>query len=102
MDIDLIERFHPCSEAQEWLTTQSSPEEAWNACVRGDWMGWLITRIGNSELIQAIEPAWKAYNEARVTAWKANGEVCVTAWKAWANDIRKVVRFEDVMKALVQ
>lgn len=29
-----------CSDAQDWLETRSSLEEAWNNCERGDWLWW--------------------------------------------------------------
>jgi hypothetical protein len=31
-----------CKEAVIWARTQESPQQAWDACERGDWMLWLL------------------------------------------------------------
>ena len=35
-----------CREAREWASKQPSYAAAWRTCPRGDWMLWLIARLG--------------------------------------------------------
>ena len=35
-----------CREAREWASKQPSYAAAWRTCQRGDWMLWLIARLG--------------------------------------------------------
>ena len=35
-----------CAEARTWLTTQSDPRAAWEACERPDWLIWYARRRG--------------------------------------------------------
>ena len=35
-----------CLEAREWASKQPSYAAAWRTCPRGDWMLWLIARLG--------------------------------------------------------
>jgi hypothetical protein len=40
-----IKQFHPCGEGLEYYETNSSFEEAWNDCERGDWMLWIAKKL---------------------------------------------------------
>jgi hypothetical protein len=35
----------PCNEAVKWASQYDSLQAAWDACPRGDWMGWLLDRL---------------------------------------------------------
>src|SRR5271170_2647121 len=44
-----------CSEALSWALAQPSAEDAWAACIRGDWMLWLLGRVsGDRKLLVSI------------------------------------------------
>ena len=34
-----------CKDAIEWAEKYPTLDEAWNACERGDWMGWLLGQL---------------------------------------------------------
>jgi len=42
--IDALKKLEACSDGLEWLEAQgySSPQDAWDACHRGDWMFWVL------------------------------------------------------------
>ena len=40
-----LTKVYACKEAIEWLGRRSSPERAWRACKRGDWLLWLAVRV---------------------------------------------------------
>lgn len=44
--IDKLEKLDPCPEAIEWARTQPDPQTLWNNCERGDWMLWLVGKLG--------------------------------------------------------
>ena len=39
-----IAHMSPCVDASDWLKTQSDAQTAWNTCVRGDWMMWVLAK----------------------------------------------------------
>ena len=41
-----LEKLHACDESIEWYEAQESDEHAWSNCERGDWLLWLLGRIG--------------------------------------------------------
>ncbi len=46
---DRIRDMDACREAQTWvdsLPPETTPEAAWVACARGDWLLWVAARIG--------------------------------------------------------
>jgi hypothetical protein len=36
-----LKKLNPCKDALEWTLQFNSPQEAWDACEKGDWMLWL-------------------------------------------------------------
>jgi hypothetical protein len=44
MNIDRLYTLGACREAKEWAAKQTSPQQAWDSCKRGDWMLWLLVR----------------------------------------------------------
>jgi len=36
---------NPCNEGIEWLNAQTTLEQAWENCPRGDWMLWLLGEL---------------------------------------------------------
>ena len=46
--IDRIEKMGACEEAIDWLREKNykSLATAWRYCKRGDWMLWLVARVG--------------------------------------------------------
>ena len=44
-----IRHLNPCRDALVWLKDFASPQKAWDACPRGDWMLWLIGKRITSE-----------------------------------------------------
>jgi len=42
--IEKLERIGTCEEGLKWISSQSSIEEAWKKCVRGDWLLWYIAK----------------------------------------------------------
>ncbi len=46
---DRIRDMDACREAQTWVNSlppETTPEAAWVACARGDWLLWVAARIG--------------------------------------------------------
>ena len=43
--------FHnePCKEGREFLESFDSPQDAWNACTRPDWMCWAMAQMGKGD-----------------------------------------------------
>ena len=41
-----IEKYNPCEEAVYYRNKFDSFEDAWDECVRGDWMLWIAQRLG--------------------------------------------------------
>ena len=41
-----ILQYSPCNDAKSYYDSQSSSEEAWNNCLRGDWMLWIASMLG--------------------------------------------------------
>ena len=41
-----IEKYAPCDDALEYRKQYETFEQAWNECVRGDWMLWIAKRVG--------------------------------------------------------
>jgi len=44
MNTEKIEELNACDDAVKWLQEQESYEQAWQDCVRGDWMLWLLDK----------------------------------------------------------
>jgi len=47
--IAILNKLGTCEEAMEWLSSQTSLQQAWGSCERGDWMLWLITALKMNE-----------------------------------------------------
>ena len=47
--IKLLEKHDACIEAITWSKQFKTPQEAWEACERPDWMAWLIAEFNPSE-----------------------------------------------------
>jgi len=47
---DKIKSIHPCSGAVRWMDHYETPQEAWDACERGDWMLWLMGHKSDRKL----------------------------------------------------
>ena len=40
-----LERLGACPEAVAWCRDYATPQAAWDACQRGDWMAWLFEAL---------------------------------------------------------
>jgi len=47
--INKLNDLYVCKEAIEWLSSQTTLEEAWKNCERGDWLLWLIAMLDVDE-----------------------------------------------------
>lgn len=59
---DILIEISGCSEAAEWAKGKT-PEEAWSACERGDWMLWIAAKSGVERkliVMQACKAARRA------------------------------------------
>ena len=46
---DTVQRMSACREAVLWLRSYDTPNGAWRACERGDWMLWIVGKsVGSS------------------------------------------------------
>ena len=93
-----------CSEARDWLDSlppETTPEQAWALCPRGDWLLWLAERAGVdrrkltsaacacARLVSDLMPPESARALSVVEAW-CRGEAsedelrAAEAWAAWA------------------
>ena len=43
--IKKLKKLHACHEAVEWAEQFNSMQEAWDKCIRGDWMLWLLGKL---------------------------------------------------------
>ena len=49
-----------CQEAQDWLKELDpswTPQQAWDACPRADWMLWLVGRSKNPDKVAIVRVA---------------------------------------------
>lgn len=44
--ITIITALGACRDAREWAADYPDPQEAWDACPRGDWMAWWLGALG--------------------------------------------------------
>jgi hypothetical protein len=86
--VDRITRFLPCEEATDWLSGHSDPQQAWEACERGDWMLWLLGHLSGPPLSEGRRPLVLAACEcARLTLpHTKDGRVlvCIETAERWA------------------
>ncbi len=54
-----LKALRPCPEAYKWACQYSTLRQAWRACERGDWMGWLMGVCEVDEY--TIEATWVAF-----------------------------------------
>jgi len=40
-----LRELNACKEAIEWLSSQTTLEQAWENCTRGDWLLWLVAAL---------------------------------------------------------
>ena len=45
MNTKKLNQLSACVEAIEYVKTQKSAKDAWNNCIRGDWMLWLAKKL---------------------------------------------------------
>ena len=59
-----LEKIDACSDAIEWVATQKNYKEAWQNCVRGEWMLWLakMLKVNDRKLTLA---KFKCANQVR-------------------------------------
>ena len=43
---EILKSLGACEEALEWSEKHPLPEQAWNACVRSDWLLWTACAVG--------------------------------------------------------
>lgn len=70
--VEALERLGACGEALRWaqqLPPDTTPEAAYHACLRPDWLVWLATDIGVDHIVcrraalpmvRAVLPVWDA------------------------------------------
>ena len=44
--ITTLKKFNACEDSIEWLSKQDNLKQAWYNCERGDWLLWLVARLG--------------------------------------------------------
>ena len=87
--------MNACAEAVEWASRFATPEQAWAACERGDWMLWLVGRAG----IEREKLVLVACECARLALPHTSDErvkKAIEVTEAWA---RGEVAIEDVRAA---
>jgi len=47
--IIILNELGACEDAMEWLFSQTTLEEAWENCTRGDWLLWLVAALDVNE-----------------------------------------------------
>jgi len=103
--IRAVTDLNPCLEAIVWLKKQKSPQAAWRACERGDWMLWLLGKLSG-------EPGSDARRKLVLAAcacarlsleYVPKGEdrprKTIETAEAWAK-YRRGVTLDDVRKAV--
>lgn len=91
MKTDIVEKLkalHACDEAVEWISYRRSPETAWKNCNRGDWMLWLLGKLGKRVPKEKLATTTAAYADAYAAA--ADAAIAATAADA-DYDVRKQV-----------
>ena len=51
IDYEWLEEEDACREAVGWLQTQPNVRQAWESCIRGDWMLWLVQALNADEML---------------------------------------------------
>ncbi len=81
-----LERLLPCYEATKWLGRRTSPERAWRACRRGDWLLWVASRLNVDRKLLALATCDCA---TLALEYVPDGEerprLAIEAARAWAN-----------------
>jgi len=87
-------KYHSCSEAMEWrrsLPAGATQADAWQACERGDWLLWQLSRGLTSEQYEAQRPAIgraldRMVERAILVAHHAmaDADIECPAWEVWA------------------
>ena len=60
--MNIIFTSTPCIAAQEWLDTQTDPEEAWNNCHKEGWMIWVLTHLLHYQPSDAFLEDYQAFD----------------------------------------
>ena len=60
--MNIIFTSTPCITAQEWLDTQTDPEEAWNNCPKEAWMMWVLTHLLHYQPSDAFLEDYQAFD----------------------------------------
>ena len=95
-----IKHLSPCAEAVVWLQDWNIPQEAWDACERGDWMLWLLGKLsGPPESKSREKLVLASCGCARLVVHLAaspNVLMCIEAAERWANGTGTL---KDLIKA---
>jgi hypothetical protein len=78
-----LEKLGACEAAVEWIQSLGplDPQTSWDTCQRGDWLLWLVVRLG---LPAGIDLAWECAHRASAHAHAA-GPFAAAAADAAAN-----------------
>jgi hypothetical protein len=95
-----IKAIGACADALAWAKQYDDGAAMWAACVRPDWMEWLLDHVGwpdeaRKAYDEAVAPARKAYDEAVATAIKAYDEAVATTSKAYAEAVATTSKAYD-------
>lgn len=64
--------MNACAEARSWACSQPSAKAAWAACVRGDWMLWLLDAVlDDSDLLNLTWDDCSAIRRSTIDPEKA-------------------------------
>ena len=96
-----------CQEALDWLDTQPSLEAAWQVCVRGDWMEWLLNKRGWPEGVKSayraqrkpLDDSYRAQRKTLYDSYWAQRKPFYDSYRAQCADLlRTHVNFTDIGK----
>ena len=84
--VESLRKLNACEDACEWAASYSSPEEAWAACPRGDWMLWLLGKIPSTRRQDLVLAACACARLALpyVTPGEDRPRVAIETAEAWA------------------
>lgn len=93
---DMLEAAGACVPALVWSSKYHSPQDAWDACPRGDWMAWWLGRLaepsgdGSPEHRRAVLAACRcARTDPRLSEPGVRALDLIEAWAQGGEDRRK-------------
>jgi hypothetical protein len=74
-----------CEDGIAWARQYESAQAAWDACMRADWMEWLMEATGRAAPAEYERSAYSAWKEYYLACNVAQAEYCPTHADVWGD-----------------